>query len=100
MDVHDTGGAHALSAEAAAEAFLQFLAARHEHGEGDADGDRTLDTTEAVTLAQRLADRLWEEYRTERSRFDRRANGGTSLPREQFQASAQGLTRNEWCGDY
>ncbi|MCI9882181.1 MULTISPECIES: helicase-related protein [Methylobacterium] len=82
-EITDTGEAKTpstLSAEAVAEAFLQLLSALRERGEGDADGDGALDTAEASALWRTLAERLGEEYRTERGRFARLMNGGTALP--------------------
>lgn len=68
-----------FSAEAVAEAFLQLLAALRERDEGDTDGDGALDETEAAALWRAFAERLGEEYGTERGRFARLMVGGTSL---------------------
>ncbi len=68
-----------FSADAVAEAFLQLLAALRERDEGDTDGDGALDAPEAAALWHAFAERLREEYGTERGRFARLMIGGTSL---------------------
>ena len=68
------------SAEAVAEAFVSLVAALRERGEGDADGDGALDADEAGALWARIAERLRDEYRTERGRFARLMSGATALP--------------------
>ena len=79
-DMRDPDGANAFSAVAVADAFLQLLAALRERGEGDLDGDESLDSDEASELWRTLAARLDEEYGIERGRFTRLMNGATSLP--------------------
>lgn len=69
-----------FSAEAVAEAFLQLLSALRERGDGDAEGDGALDKVEAGALWRTFAERLGDEYRTERGRFARLMNGATTLP--------------------
>ena len=76
----EAGHATAFSPEAVAEAFLQLQSALRERGEGDEDGDGTLDPVEAEALWRMFATRLREEYGTERGRFARLMAGGTSLP--------------------
>lgn len=77
IDTRETGG---FSAEAVAEAFLQLLSALRERGEGDTDNDGALDPVEAGSLWRTLAERLGDEYGTERGRFARLMNGATALP--------------------
>ncbi|MER2249636.1 hypothetical protein ABS772_06870 [Methylorubrum podarium] len=76
----DTRAAASFPAEAVAEAFLQLLSALRERGEGDADNDGALDPVEAGALWRTLAERLGDEYGTERGRFARLMNGATALP--------------------
>lgn len=83
VETADTRGAETsptFSAKAVAEAFLQLLSALRERGEGDADADGALDKVEAGALWRTLAERLGDEYRTERGRFARLMNGATALP--------------------
>lgn len=76
----NTWGGGTFSAEAVAEAFLQLLSALRERGEGDADSDGALDSVEARALWRTFAERLGDEYGTERGRFARLMNGATALP--------------------
>ena len=79
-DTREAEMSAAFSAEAISEAFLQLLSALRERGEGDADGDGALEAVEAGALWRTLAERLGDEYRTERGRFARLMNGATALP--------------------
>lgn len=79
-EVREVETSPTFSADAVAEAFLQLLSALRERGDGDAEGDGALDTVEAGALWRTLAERLGDEYRTERGRFARLMNGATTLP--------------------
>lgn len=75
-----SGGSASPSADSVAEAFLQLLSALRDRGEGDGDGDGKLDATEAAAFWRMLAERLGDEYKTERGRFARLMYGATALP--------------------
>jgi superfamily II DNA or RNA helicase len=71
--------AHGFSPEAVAEAFVSLIAALRERDEEDADGDGELDPEEAGSFWERIAERLEDEYGTDRGRFARLMNGATKL---------------------
>ncbi|TPG57828.1 type III restriction endonuclease subunit R [Roseomonas nepalensis] len=74
-----TNAAHGLSPEVVADAFVSLIAALRERDEGDADGDGELNAEEASSIWAIIAERLEDEYRTERGRFARLMNGATQL---------------------
>lgn len=76
----DAPRTEAFSAKAVADAFLQLLSALRERGDGDADNNGALNPVEAGALWRTLAERLRDEYGTERGRFARLMNGATALP--------------------